>query len=110
MSKPITLLLTYFSETFTTCLFYLPYPRNNIGTLIVLGKSNRPFPSCLVFLFHSEAKCTTFHMRISCQFYLHVNETYFHMKGSAPRLDRFEKQLEDNLKVIFYTKEVINSS
>ena len=31
----------------------------------LIRASNRPFPSCLVPLFESEAKCTTFHMKMS---------------------------------------------
>ena len=49
---------------------------------------NRRFPSCLSYLFQSEAQCEAFHMEISfihmqILVHLHVNKTNFHMKGFA---------------------------
>jgi len=47
-------------------------------------RKNRPFPSCLVPLFQSEAWCIVFHMKMS--FHSHADKTRFHMKGFARSL------------------------
>ena len=49
---------------------------------------NGPFPSCLEPLFQSEAKCETFHMKMS--FHSCANETPLHVKRFA--LDLAVKQ------------------
>ena len=55
-----------------------------------LSKSmwNRPFPSCLLFLFQSGSYCEAFHVEISfirtqILVHLHANKTNFLMKGFA---------------------------
>ena len=47
-------------------------------------QKNRPFPSCLVPLFQSEAWWIAFHKKMS--FHSHADKTHFHMKGFARSL------------------------
>ena len=61
--------------------FNVSYANQNRWRLI---SWNAPFPSCLVSLFQSEAKCTTFRMKMS--FIYMWMKTHFHMEGYAPRL------------------------
>ena len=72
----------------------------------LLSTLNRPFSSCVLPLFQSEAWCTTSYEN---EFYLHVNENSFSYVRLRAK-NRFEKEVQDKSQLAYWKPHYTNNS